>query len=84
MLLNLKEKHNFVITIEEGTVKGGFGTSVLSFYNNNNSKIKIHNLGISDNFVEHGTRQELLDIVNLNENKIIDVIENYTKYEKNR
>ena len=34
-------------------------------------------MGIEDNFVEHGTRQELLDLVGLNVNSLINLIDSY-------
>ena len=40
------------------------------YYSNKNNSAKIFVKGIEDNFVEHGTRSELLEIVGLDENGI--------------
>jgi 1-deoxy-D-xylulose-5-phosphate synthase len=48
-----------IITIEDGVVKGGFGTAVLEFASQNNYTIAIKNLGIPDVFIEQGTVVEL-------------------------
>lgn len=48
-----------IITIEDGTIKGGFGSSILEFAATNNYKSKIDLLGIPDIFIEQGTIKEL-------------------------
>ncbi len=48
-----------IITIEDGVIKGGFGSAVLEFSAQNKYTSKIKNLGIPDEFIEHGTVQEL-------------------------
>ncbi|RKS95132.1 1-deoxy-D-xylulose-5-phosphate synthase [Flavobacterium limicola] len=50
---------NTIITIEDGTVKGGFGSAILEFASENNYASKITVLGIPDEFIEHGTVTEL-------------------------
>jgi 1-deoxy-D-xylulose-5-phosphate synthase len=48
-----------VITIEDGTIVGGFGSAVAEFmvHHQYNSSLKM--LGIPDEFVEHGTQRQL-------------------------
>tara|TARA_B100001750_G_scaffold220182_1_gene207687 strand:+ start:132 stop:1997 length:1866 start_codon:yes stop_codon:yes gene_type:complete len=75
------ENHKYIITMEEGIIKGGFGNSVLNYYKDNQT-IKIDMMGIPDSFIEHGTRQELLDLVGLNSNSLINLIANYISDEK--
>jgi 1-deoxy-D-xylulose-5-phosphate synthase len=48
-----------IITVEDGTVSGGFGSAVLEFMNDNKYKAKVKILGIPDRLVEHGTPKEL-------------------------
>jgi 1-deoxy-D-xylulose-5-phosphate synthase len=48
-----------VITIEDGAVKGGFGSAIAEFASQSNYKSKIIMLGIPDEFIEHGTINEL-------------------------
>jgi len=80
-LNEIAENHDYIITMEEGIIKGGFGNAVLNHYKNNNS-IKIDMMGIPDSFIEHGTRQELLDLVGLNTNSLINLITDYISDEK--
>ncbi len=49
-----------VITIEDGILKGGFGSAVLEFMSDNGLKAEVNRLGIPDYFVEHGTQDELI------------------------
>jgi 1-deoxy-D-xylulose-5-phosphate synthase len=48
-----------IITVEDGVIKGGFGSAVLEFAADNGYTPEIHRMGIPDYFVEHGTQQEL-------------------------
>lgn len=48
-----------IVTVEDGTVVGGFGSAILEFMNANGYKADISILGIPDRLVEHGTPKEL-------------------------
>jgi 1-deoxy-D-xylulose-5-phosphate synthase len=52
-------KYESIITVEDGVIKGGFGSAILEFAatHNYNSKVKI--LGIPDEFIEQGSIDEL-------------------------
>ena len=59
MLHEVFSKYNKIITVEDGTVVGGFGSAVLEFMSNNNYTATVKMLGIPDRIVEHGTLKEL-------------------------
>ena len=63
-----------IITIEDGVIIGGFGSLINSFTTSNSYANKIVNLGISDNFIEHGNVQELQQICKLDVTSIIKTI----------
>ncbi|HRO85960.1 MAG TPA: 1-deoxy-D-xylulose-5-phosphate synthase [Niabella sp.] len=48
-----------IITVEDGAIKGGFGSAVLEFMAENGYKNEVKILGIPDRLVEHGTLKEL-------------------------
>ncbi|MGE5109097.1 MAG: transketolase C-terminal domain-containing protein, partial [Sphingobacteriales bacterium] len=48
-----------IITVEDGTIVGGFGSAVAEFMISNKYKAEIKMLGIPDHIVEHGTPKEL-------------------------
>jgi 1-deoxy-D-xylulose-5-phosphate synthase len=59
LLHEVFSKYNKIITIEDGTVAGGFGTAVLEFMNANNYKATVKIMGIPDRLVEHGSPKQL-------------------------
>jgi 1-deoxy-D-xylulose-5-phosphate synthase len=48
-----------IITIEDGVIKGGFGSAILEFAATYSYTSKIKTLGIPDEFIEHGSIDEL-------------------------
>ncbi|MEO2023837.1 MAG: 1-deoxy-D-xylulose-5-phosphate synthase [Pirellulaceae bacterium] len=62
----------FVITVEEAALMGGFGSAVLELANQAQLDTRyVQRLGIPDQFVEHGDREELLADLGLNDAGII-------------
>ena len=59
-----------VLTIEDGTIKGGLGSAILEFAASNNYHNNITVLGIPDQFIEHGTIKELQDSIDLSPSAI--------------
>ena len=59
MLHEIFNSFETIITIEDGAIKGGFGSAVIEFASENSYKNSIKTLGIPDNFIEHGTVEEL-------------------------
>ena len=74
MLENIFKSHKTIITIEEGTVLGGFGSSILEYASLKNITANIKVLGIPDQFIQHGPRSELLDDIGLSKNKLYNTI----------
>jgi 1-deoxy-D-xylulose-5-phosphate synthase len=63
-------KFNKVITIEDGTVVGGFGSAVLEFMNEHGYKADVKIMGIPDRLVEHGTPKQLYNEIGIDANHI--------------
>ncbi len=59
LLHKIFAKFDKIITIEDGCLQGGFGSAILEFMSNNNYKLSVKRLGIPDQFVHHGTQEEL-------------------------
>ena len=68
----LNDNKNDIITIEEGSLIGGFASTINDCFSNRTNKII--SMGIPDNYIEHGSRQELLDQVGLNIKGVISSI----------
>lgn len=65
MLHEVFAKFKKVITIEDGTVVGGFGSAVLEFMNAHGYKADVQIMGIPDRLVEHGSAKELYQEIGL-------------------
>jgi len=69
-----------IITVEDGVLKGGFGSAILEFMNDNNFKNKqFIRLGIPDKFVEQGTIIEQFHQVGIDEKSIEKIIQKLLK-----
>jgi 1-deoxy-D-xylulose-5-phosphate synthase len=59
VLHSVFRRFKHIITVEDGVIKGGFGSAVLEFMSDNGYSSEVRRLGIPDYFVEHGTPDEL-------------------------
>jgi len=53
------KKFKYIITVEDGVLKGGFGSAVIEFMSDKGYNSEVRRLGVPDYFVEHGTQEEL-------------------------
>jgi 1-deoxy-D-xylulose-5-phosphate synthase len=53
------ESYDYIITMEDGTINGGFGSSIIEFAVSNNLHKTIERIGIPDEFIEQGSVKEL-------------------------
>lgn len=68
LLQDLQNRYGIILTIEENVILGGFGCAVASRFNG--QRKRIHHLGIPDRFIDHGSRESLLDAIGLSAQKI--------------
>jgi len=59
LLHEIAHKFNKIITVEDGTIVGGFGSAVLEFMAEHHYTPEVKMLGIPDRLVEHGKPEEL-------------------------
>ena len=74
MLHEVFSKFKKVITIEDGTVVGGFGSAVLEFMNEHGYKADVKIMGIPDALVEHGTPKQLYEEIGLDSSRIAGTV----------
>jgi 1-deoxy-D-xylulose-5-phosphate synthase len=72
-------KFDKIITIEDGTVTGGFGSAVLEFMAKNNYRAQVKIMGIPDRIVEHGTLKELYRECEYDARAIADTVRDLLK-----
>jgi 1-deoxy-D-xylulose-5-phosphate synthase len=63
-----------ITVLEEGIVNGGFGSRVLEFFNDNDIVKKINRIGLKQNYISHGTREELMNEAGLSGEKLVQRI----------
>ncbi|MCE5312321.1 MAG: 1-deoxy-D-xylulose-5-phosphate synthase [Nitrospiraceae bacterium] len=78
LILGLATRTGKIITIEDGSIAGGFGSAVLELLNKSgmeNVSVKI--LGIGDEFVEHGPQALLMQQCGLDEGSICNTVRDF-------
>ena len=73
-LENVKNKFSNIITLEEGTINGGFGDGVASWLLENGYSGTLKRIGLPDSFVQHGSRDQILNDLGLDENGLVTSI----------
>ncbi|MFA6768561.1 MAG: 1-deoxy-D-xylulose-5-phosphate synthase [Parabacteroides sp.] len=63
-----------IVTIEDGILKGGMGSTILEFMSDHNYYPHIKRIGVPDHFIEHGTVPELYKLCGMDEDSIVNVL----------
>lgn len=74
MLNELKDKHQLVITLEDGVLDGGFGQKIAAFYASSPMMVKTY--GLKKEFYDRYNPTALLQELGITSNQIIDDIKN--------
>jgi len=61
----LASAHRAVVTVEENVIAGGAGSAVNEALAASGLMLPVHNIGLPDAFIEHGTREDCLEIAGL-------------------
>lgn len=72
LLNELKHDHKLIITLEDGILSGGFGSSVASYYGD--SDIKVKSYGLNKEFYDRYNSNELLKSLGITTEQIIEDI----------
>ena len=75
LLHTIFKQYPTIISVEDASVKGGFGSSIAEFAAANQYSNALQLLGIPDSFIEHGTVDELQKICGLDANSLQKVFE---------
>jgi 1-deoxy-D-xylulose-5-phosphate synthase len=79
LLHQLFKKYELIVTIEDGSIKGGFGSAILEFASEFGYTNPIKLMGVPDQFIEHGTLNELQDLIQLDAHHIAKSIDHFIK-----
>ncbi|TDL97866.1 1-deoxy-D-xylulose-5-phosphate synthase [Macrococcus brunensis] len=71
-----------VMTVEESILTGGFGSLVVSYFNDNGDEVPVKRLGIQDEYIEQGEVDLLLQEIGLTTAHFVDEIKQMVQNEK--
>ncbi|MEP7146655.1 MAG: 1-deoxy-D-xylulose-5-phosphate synthase, partial [bacterium] len=77
LLFNLFSRFQKVVTIEDNTIVGGFGSAISEFAVQHNFKNDILIHGVPDRFIEHGKPEELHEELKLDAKGIAEVVQEF-------
>jgi 1-deoxy-D-xylulose-5-phosphate synthase len=69
-IIDMARDHRIVVSIEDGVRVGGIGTRIRQDLRAASVDTAVTEIGLPDQFLPHGTREEILDLVDLNPQKI--------------
>ena len=75
LLHSIFEQYSQIITVEDGTAIGGFGSGVAEFAVQNQYSNQLQILGIPDVFVQHGTVDELQQLCKIDAKSLQNIFE---------
>ncbi|MGN6533982.1 MAG: 1-deoxy-D-xylulose-5-phosphate synthase [Ginsengibacter sp.] len=81
LLHEVFQKYSKIITVEDGTVIGGFGSAILEFMNGHHYKADVKILGIPDMVIEHATQKQQQEEAGIDLNHIADAIRELSRTE---
>lgn len=80
MIRRLARDVGMIVTVEDNILAGGFGSAVLEYLNDQQFNwVKILRLGFPDKFIEHGTREQLLEKYGLTAEGIAESVGSFVK-----
>lgn len=77
LILELAARHNLIITIEDNSIAGGAGSAVNECLHAHGMEVPVINMGLADEFAEHGSREQIFAQYKLNSEGIISTVEQF-------
>lgn len=79
LLHSIFKEYENIVTIEDGTIIGGFGSAIAEFKSKYKYENDVQILGIPDQFIEQGTVEELQRFSKISVENLIAVLSTYSK-----
>ena len=70
ILEEVGKKYHTVITVEDGTIRGGLGSTVVDWFNDHGYSTRVYKMGIPDEFICQGTVAQLRDYCGIGKGEI--------------
>lgn len=74
VIMEMANSHKLVVTVEENAIMGGAGSGVSELLAASGGAYNILNIGIPDNYIEHGSRQDCLTWAGLDADGIFEQV----------
>ncbi|GAB1348857.1 1-deoxy-D-xylulose-5-phosphate synthase [Ignavibacteriales bacterium] len=79
LLDELSVTHKKIVTLEENTIVGGFGSSIAEYFIDKRYKNDILRIGLPDKFIDHGTQAELHHLLEIDPEGIVKRITDFVE-----
>ena len=79
ILDRVAQEHKVIVTLEDNAIAGGAGSGVSEYLNQRGNSVRVLHLGLPDNFIKHGTQQEIYQELQLDASGIESQIQNLLK-----
>ena len=84
LLDELAKTHSLFVTIEENVLTGGFGEQVMDYVSRAALDVYVHNIGIPDEYVEHGNVEVLRKETGLDRETVVkQIVTDYLRLMEN-
>ncbi|MBT3244595.1 MAG: 1-deoxy-D-xylulose-5-phosphate synthase [Bacteroidetes bacterium] len=74
LLQDIFQQYDHIITVEDASILGGFGSAVIEAKETFKASCTVKRMGIPDEFIEHGTQNELYELCGYNSESIANTI----------
>ncbi len=74
LILDMANQNDLIVTVEDNVIQGGAGSAVNEVLLAQQDQVRVLNLGLPDQFIEHGERDELLEQCGLDTTGILRAI----------
>lgn len=76
-ILSAAENHRLLITVEENAIAGGAGSAVSELLVRERVDVRLSHIGLEDEFIQHGTREECLHQAGLDEAGVLRQVQSF-------
>lgn len=84
LLDDVASRFRKVVTLEENSIIGGFGSGVLEYFSEKNYKNDILRIGLPDKFIDHGTQEELHKMLGIDPDGIVNQVVIFIEIKKSK
>ncbi|BDQ02460.1 1-deoxy-D-xylulose-5-phosphate synthase [Ignavibacterium sp.] len=84
LLDDVASKFRKIVTLEENSIIGGFGSGIVEYFSDKNYKNDILRIGLPDKFVDHGTQEELHKLLGIDPDGIVNQVIHFIEIKKSK